>query len=172
MPDIVCRPIPGIEGYFASFDGDIYSRKNGNTRKLKPYVNKSGYYIVSIRRHTFILHRLVARAWIPNPNNLAQVNHKNGARTDNRVNNLEWCSNLENTRHSFRELGRRSSMLGRRGIKSPYSRPILQIKEGEIVNKFYGAHEAERETGIKHQNIYECLHGRCRQAGGFMWKFE
>lgn len=172
MPDIVYKPIPGIAGYFASSAGDVYSQKPNGFYKLKPYVNKSGYYIVSIRRHTYILHRLVARAFLPNPKNLPQINHKNGVRTDNSITNLEWCSLLENTRHSFRELGRRSSMFGRTGKKSPYSRVILQIKNNKIVNKFYGAHEAERYTGIKHQDIYLCLSGKYKHSGGYEWKFE
>lgn len=170
MPDI--KPIKDIDGYFVSKNGDVYSKKGDFLKKLKPYVNRSGYYIISIRHHTRILHRLIAEAWIPNPNILPEVNHKNGIKTDNRIENLEWCSRLDNARHSWKFLGRKSSMFGRTGKNSPYSKPILQIKDNKIIAKFYGTHEAERITGIKHQSIQSCLKGKYKQSGGFMWKYE
>lgn len=168
MPDI--KPIKDTDGYFVSKNGDVYSKKGNFLKKLKPYVNRSGYYIISIRRHTRILHRLIAEAWIPNPNILPEVNHKNGIKTDNRIENLEWCSRLDNARHSWKFLGRKSSMFGRTGKKSPYSRIIQQIKNNKVIAKFYGAHEAERITGIKHQNILSCCHGKAKSAGGYVWK--
>ena len=172
MPDIIYKPVPGLKKYLAGEDGYIYSQKASGLLRLKPYLNVYGYYMVSIRRHTYLVHRLIAKAFCPSSDEKQEVNHKNGIKTDNRPINLEWCSRLENTRHSFRVLGRRSSMLGRQGVKSPYSKPILQLKDAKIVNRFYGAHEAERETGIKHQSIYRCLHGEGHSAGGFEWKYE
>lgn len=170
MPDI--KPIKDIDGYFVSKNGDVYSKKGNLLKKLKPYVNRSGYYIISIRRHTRILHRLIAKAWIPNPNILPEVNHKNGIKTDNRIENLEWCSRLDNARHSWKFLGRKSPMLGRVGIKSPYSKVIRQIKDGVVIKEYYGACEAERETGVKRQNILSCCHGKTKSAGGYVWKIK
>lgn len=170
MPDI--KPIKEFDGYFASKDGDIYSKNDGVLRKLKPYINKSGYYIVSIRRHTKILHRLVAKTWIPNPDNLPEINHKNGVRTDNKIENLEWVSRLENTIHSFRFLGRRSPMLGRTGKRSPYAKIVCQIKNGKVIKEFFGTHDVERLLGIKHQNIVICCNNPKKTAGGFHWKYK
>ena len=172
MSDIVYKPIPGLKNYLAGEDGYIYSQKTSGLLRLKLRINTYGYYMVSIRRHTYSVHRLIAKAFYPGSDEKQEVNHKNGIRTDNRPINLEWCSRLENTRHSFRVLGRRSSMLGRRGVKSPYSKLILQLKDNKVIAKFYGTYEAERITGIKHQNIQSCLKGRYKQSGGFIWKYE
>ena len=170
MADLL--PLKDFSGYYAGCDGNIYSMEGGKIKKLKPYLNRCGYYIITIKGKTKILHRLIAKTFLPNPKNLPEVNHINGARTDNNVKNLEWCSRLENARHSWKFLGRKSSMLGRTGIKSPYSKPIIQIKDNKVVAKFYGTYEAERITGIKHQNIQSCLKGKYKQSGGFIWKYE
>lgn len=172
MPDITYKPVFGLKNYLAGEDGYIYSQKVSGLFRLKPHLNVYGYYMVSIRRHTYLVHRLIAKAFCPTSDEKQEVNHKNGIKTDNRPINLEWCSRLENIRHSFRVLGRRSSMLGRRGVKSPYSKPILQLKDNKVIAKFYGTREAERITGIKHQNIQSCLKGRYKHSGGFVWKYE
>lgn len=83
--------------------GRIYSKFSKNY--LKPYVNTSGYYLVDLyhkkRRHTMQVHRIVAIAFIPNPELLPTVNHKNGNKANNTAENLEWMTRLDNVRHAW-----------------------------------------------------------------------
>lgn len=82
-----------IKNYFIDEQGNVYV----NDKKLKPQVDKNGYLWVNLnydgKQHNHKIHRLVAQAFIPNPDNLQQINHKDEDKTNNRVENLEWCTN-------------------------------------------------------------------------------
>jgi len=99
------KKIKEYDNYFASRKGEIYSDKNGELFKLKPYLINTGYAIVSIRNDegqiTKTVHRIIAETFIPNPNNKKQVNHINCDKEDNRVENLEWVTCSENHKHAF-----------------------------------------------------------------------
>ena len=88
-----------LEDYIITKEGLIINKHNNYT--LKPQLNGKGYLRVSIGKKLCFVHRLVAQKYIPNPNNLPQVNHKNGIKTDNRVENLEWCDNIQNRKHAI-----------------------------------------------------------------------
>jgi hypothetical protein len=97
--------ISGHEWYMASDKGTAKSVKFGKKTILTPQLCRDGYFRVTLRVKNapkrFLIHRLVAMAFIPNPDNKPCINHKNGIKTDNRVENLEWCTYSENLKHAF-----------------------------------------------------------------------
>lgn len=105
------KEIKGYPKYYINKDGKLISLKvNGVTREMKPYKSRNGYRFIKIInekgeiKHESI-HRLVAKTFIPNPQNLSEVNHKDGNRENNCIDNLEWVTRSQNLKHSFEHLG-------------------------------------------------------------------
>ena len=98
-------PIRGYEErYYISKFGDVYSTKS--KRLLKPFKNEHGYLVVELwcnyQRKSVKLHRLVAETFLENPNALKEINHKDGNKENNCVENLEWCTRSENLKHAYK----------------------------------------------------------------------
>lgn len=113
------KPVVGYEGKYAvSLDGSVYSlnfHRTGFTKILKAKCDKDGYLEVGLYKNGkkyYRIHRLVAMAFIPNPDNLPQVNHKDGVRDNNRHTNLEWCTARENIHHSWRAVNVKRTQRG------------------------------------------------------------
>src|SRR5574344_1127289 len=99
------KEIKDFPGYTITDDGKVISYKFKEPKIMKTWLQQSGYENIKLckenQTYHFLIHRLVAEAFIPNPNNLPEVNHKNKIRNDNRVENLEWCNRKDNLYDSY-----------------------------------------------------------------------
>ncbi len=139
------------------------------------YITKGGYVKVIIRKKNLLVHRLVAQAFIPNPNNLPQVNHKDGNKQNNCVDNLEWCTASENQKHSYNVLKNKPGkpMLGKFGKDNPHSKSVYKIDKNtnQILAKYDSLTQAAQENKVFAPNIRKCLIGKYTQCGGYLWRY-
>ena len=183
MQNEIWKDIPGYAGlYQISNAGHIraYSKMRGpvllRAKNLQSRVNKHGYLQKTLvnenGRKTWDIHRLVALTFIPNPENKPCIDHINTNRTDNRVENLRWVTYSENNRNPItlaKQRQRIGPMAGKYGELHPRSVRVSQYaKDGTFLRSYGSIAEAKRKTGIN--NIWFCLSGKRKTAGGFIWK--
>ena len=157
------KDIIGYEGLYAVTScGKIWSYRSKIF--LKPQVNKDGYLRVGLWKNgevkKYLIHRLVAEAYIPNPEGLPQVNHKDENKENNCLQNLEWCDPKYNINYGTRN----------DKVASSIKKPILQYDlDGNFIKEWPSTTDVGKEfiKGINH-----CLRGRNKTAYGYIWKYK
>lgn len=174
QPKEIWKDIEGFEGlYQISNLGRVksltYSNQYTTLKKekiIKQQVNHKGYKCVSIGykpRKTITIHRLVAKAFICNPNNFSQVNHKDGNKQNNSLENLEWCDNDFNMNHA-----KINGLLDNRTQK--LKKKINQFSlQGEFIKQWESAEDVFRSLKINSSHIRECCRKERKTAGGYKW---
>lgn len=163
----IFREIDGFPDYEVSNLGRVCSFKGKYPRIMKPRNNQWGYPYVTLchdGKHVMKrVHRLVAEAFVPNPENKPEVNHIDEDKSNNIVDNLERVTRKENCNH-----GTRNSRLAK-----SLSRTVIQYTIGGVFMAEYSStHEAERITGISQSHICQACRGKQKTAGGYLWLYE
>lgn len=165
----IWKDIPNYEGlYQASTFGRI---RNSRTYKVLRLGNYIGYYRVDLckdgKRSTKKVHRLVAETFIPNPDNLPCVNHKDCNPSNNAVSNLEWCTYSYNTNYADANEKRANNR------KPNIIRPVYQYDlSGNLITKWDSTRTIETVMGFCHSSISKCCRGVTATSYGYVWKYE
>ena len=162
------KSIAGYEGLYEVSDlGIVKSLKYGKEKILKPWKNHNGYLHVDIckdgQKKMSLVHRIVAEAFIPNPNNLETINHKDEVKTNNVASNLEWMSQKDNINYGTHN----------KRVAESLSKQVQMFNKstGELLATFPSLMEAERVTGINKGNICSCCNGKRKSVGGYIWRY-
>lgn len=170
------KPIEKYNGlYLISDDGKVFSVRNG--RLLKVNDRGNGYMYIEInvngKAKKEAIHRLVAEAFIPNPNNYPVVNHKDENPKNNNVDNLEWCTYQYNTNYGTCRQKISLHSPNKKGDKHPKSLKVYQYDLlGNFVAEYGSVREAARITGFANSSIASCANGRLKQSNGFVWSYK
>lgn len=173
----VWKTIEGHPNYMVSNMGRVKSNKikflpkklvveDDGYHILNQLFDKDGYVLVNVDCHSKRVHRLVAKAFIPEVKGKTLVNHKDGDKRNNKVDNLEWCTNKENIRHAYAN----GFVKCRYGKEHQSAKPIVAIN-GDKKLYFDTGREASRYFGVGATAINNCLKGRAKTSCGYVWRY-
>lgn len=153
--------VKGLDRRVKNKNGERFAK--GVIKQTK--LNNNGYEIISLfkngKEKTYLIHRLVAQAFIPNPNNFPEINHRDEIKTNNRLDNLEWCDRKYN-----RHYGTRIERCAKKHCK-----PIVQLsKKGDLICVFESAAKAGEKLNIDRRSLSKCCNKQ-KTAYGFKWQF-
>ena len=157
MDEELWKEWPQDPRILVSNKGNVMSCENGVCSPLKATHHSQGYQRVTASRQPQYVHRLVAQTWIPNPNYYREVNHINGNKDDNSVENLEWVTHSENISHAWRT-----------GLNKGRRTPIRIVETGEV---FESISECARRIGGSAGQISECLAGKQSTHHGYHFEY-
>jgi hypothetical protein len=179
---VVCEDYPS---YMINRKGEVKSLLTGKI--LKAAKHKSGYMLLGLRKNgeskTVKVHRLLAKAFIPNPENKPFIDHINGVRDDNRLENLRWCTNQENQSFELARLNNSRALTGRKQSKEAVAKRAKTLQQsigkrieqytldGQYIKTFNSANEIQRELGIWSAGVLKCCNGKFTSSKGFIWKY-
>jgi len=147
----------------SNFGNVINIKKN---KQMHPYLKKSGYVVIRLSNKGQAveckIHRLVAIAFITNPDNLPFVNHKDENKSNNHYTNLEWCNSTYNNNY-----GTRSERQAKK-----IQKPVKQYSINNVfIKKYSSIQEAGKSTNNNPNNISNCLRTKAKTSGGYIWKY-
>lgn len=157
------KNIKGYEQYQVNNLGQI----KRNNKILKPIKSRNGYLHIFLysngKAKQMLVHRIVAKAFIENKNNLEEINHKDGNKENNSVNNLEWCTRKQNVQHFF--------YTNQQNDNKPKS--VIQYDlSGRKINEFSSIRKASKETKVSAHNIIYCCRGEKPTASNYIWCYK
>ena len=188
------KEIPGYDGkYEVSTHGNVRCvnyRNSGMSKVMKMHLTKHNYYMITLRQGgknvNRSVHRLVALTWIANPNNLPEIDHINSNPSDNRVENLRWCTKEDNLSNPATKEKRQNTKVKskpysknplteekRRQISLAVSKPVVQMTMfRKDIREFESIIQAGKETSAHPSAINKCCRGKAKSAGGYKWRYK
>lgn len=182
----IWKDIDGYEGlYQVSTQGRVRSLDrvgdrgwNYKGKILKPSINPNGYCVVGLFKNGTqkknMVHRLVAEAFIPNPNNKPYCDHISTIKTENRVENIRWVTHKENMNNPLSIKQRKEhTEWCKRGEEHHSNKPVIQYdKKNNFIREYFSIREASKENSVREQHISACCRGKLKTAGGYIWKYK